>query len=259
MIRQGIVNKWFSTTALLMLLLLLGGCGSNPAKEKDPEKEQIEKIVITNVRLAGIYLQRGQLSFAKEKADKAYATDPNNSAANNMLGILNWRLKAYDEADYYFSRAVRLQPDNALAANNYGAFLCDQGKIDKSVKYFDKAAANPLYDQRSQAMNNAGRCLMKKPDPVRAEQYFRKTLTFDNKDPEALYQLARISYDSKRTLTARGFLQRYFDTGSQSAESLYLAVRVEHAMGNKRMAIRYARRLKDQYPKSPEASRVKIR
>lgn len=252
-------NKWISITGGMVLLLLVAGCGYKPVKEKDPEKEQTEKIVITNVRLAGIYLQRGQLSFAKEKADKALAADPNSSEANNMMGILSWRLKAYDDADHYLNRAVRLQPDNALAANNYGAFLCDQGKIDKSIKYFDKAAANPLYEQRSQAMNNAGHCLMKKPDLVRAEQYFRKTLTFNARDPEALYQLAKISYDTKRMLTARGFLQRYFETGSQSAESLYLAVRVEYSMGNKRLAIRYARRLKDQFPKSPEASRVKIR
>ena len=252
-------NRLASISGVMVLLLLLAGCGSNPSKERDLEQEQKDKIVVTNVRLAGIYLQRGQLTFAKEKADKALATDPNSSEANNMMGILSWRLKAYDEADHYLSRAVRLQPDNALAANNYGAFLCDQGKIDKSVKYFDKAAANPLYEQRSQAMNNAGRCLMKKPDLVRAEQYFRKTLTFNARDPEALYYLAKISYDTRRTLTARGFLQRYFETGSQSAESLYLAVLVENSMGNKRLAIRYARRLHDLYPKSPEAARVKIR
>ena len=71
--------------------------------------------------------------------------------------------------------------------------------------------------------------------------------------------LAKISYQTKRTLTARGFLERYFATGRQTAESLYLAVRVENAMGNKRLAIRYARRLKDAFPTSPEASRVKIR
>jgi type IV pilus assembly protein PilF len=249
-------------SALIVLLvsaLLLGACGSKPSEQKKRDQAAKDKLVITNVRLAGIYLQRGQLNFAKEKADKAIEADPSSSMANNMMGILSWRLKEYDNADRYFRRAVRYGPDNALAANNYGAFLCDMGKIDDSLEYFDRAAENPYYEKRSGAMTNAGRCLMKKPDSQKAETYFRRALKYNANEAEALYYLAQISYDTNRTLTARGFLERYFATGSQSAESLYLAVRVENAMGNKRLAIRYARRLKDQYPTSPEASRVKIR
>lgn len=244
---------------LIILLLALTACSAKPAYRANASSEELDKIVITNVRLAGIYLQRNQLNFAKEKADKAIAADPNSSIANNMMGILSWRLKEYDKAERYFHKAVRLKPDNALALNNFGAFLCDRGEIDRSIKYFDKAAENPLYEKRAHALTNAGRCLYKKPDLEKAELYFRRALKFNRNDAEALLHLAKISYQTKRTLTARGFLQRYHDTGQQTAESLYLAVRVENAMGNKRLAIRYARRLKNSFPTSPEAARIKIR
>ena len=256
---RGFSKHQFALALLLVPVLLMSACSGKPSEQKQRDQAALDKLVVTNVRLAGIYLQRGQLNFAKEKADKAIEADPKSSMANNMMGILSWRLKEYDEADKYFRRAVRYKPDNALAANNYGAFLCDMGKVDDSLEYFDRAAENPYYEKRSQAMTNAGRCLMKKPDPQKAEIYFRRALKFNAKEPEALYYLAQINYDANSTLTARGFLERYFATGSQSAESLYLAVRVENAMGNKRLAIRYARRLKDRYPTSPEASRVKIR
>jgi type IV pilus assembly protein PilF len=254
-----VVRYQLGLIILLVFTLVLGGCGSKPSEQEQRDQAALDKLVTTNVRLAGIYLQRGQLNFAKEKADKAIEADPKSSMANNMMGILSWRLKDYDAAEKYFHRAVKYKPENALAANNYGAFLCDIGKIDQSLKYFDSAAQNPYYEKRSQAMINAGRCLMKKPDMEKASEYFRNALKYNAKESEALYYLAKINYESNRTLTARGFLTRYFETGSQSAESLYLAVRVESAMGDKRMAIRYARRLKDQYPTSPEASRVKIR
>lgn len=249
----------FRAVVLFTSVTLLSACSSTPSAQKKNEIEQTSKVVATNVRLATIYLQRNQLNFAMEKAETALKADPKNSDANNMMAILSWRLKEHKEADKYFRKAVQLKPDNSSALNNYGAFLCDRGKIDRSLKYFDRAVDNPLYKSRSQALTNAGRCLVKKPDAKKAEVYFRRALKFNPNESEALLQLAKLSYESDRLLTARGFMQRYLGTGRKSAESLYLALRIENAMGNKREAIGYARELQQKFPTSTEASRVKIR
>jgi type IV pilus assembly protein PilF len=240
-------------------MTILSACSSTPSAQEQSEIEQTRKVVATNVRLATIYLQRNQLSFAKEKAETALKADPKSSDANNMMAILSWRLKEYDKADKYFRKAIWLQPNNSSALNNYGAFLCDRGKIDQSLQYFDRAVENPLYGSRSQALTNAGRCLVKKPDAKKAEAYFRRALKFNRNESEALLQLAKLSYQSNRLLTARGFMQRYLGTGRKTAESLYLALRIENAMGNKQEAIDYARELQQKFPTSTEASRVKIR
>lgn len=244
---------------LLFAMTFLSACSSTPSGQEQNEKAQTDKVVATNVRLATIYLQRNQLNLAKKKAEKALKADPKSSDANNMMAILSWRLKEYDTADKHFRKAVWLQPNNSSALNNYGAFLCDIGKIDQSLQYFDRAVDNPLYKSRSQALTNAGRCLIKKPDAKRAEAYFRRALKYNRNEAEALLQLARLSYKSGRLLTARGFMQRYLGTGRKTAESLYLAVRIENAMGNKQEAIGYARELQQKFPTSTEASRVKIR
>lgn len=244
---------------LVVALTLVSACSSKSAKKTKKSSEQVNAIVATNIGLATIYLQRNQLGFAKEKADKALQADPDSSYANNMMALLQWRLKQYDEAEKYFRRAVELQSSNSSALNNYGAFLCDRGEIDRSLQYFDRAVENPLYGNRSQALTNAGRCLVKKPDAKKAEAYFRRALKFNRNESEALLQLAKLSYQSDRMLTARGFMQRYVETGRKTAESLYLALRIENAMGNKRVAIRYARQLQREFPTSIEASRVKIR
>lgn len=244
---------------LFAAMTILSACSSTPSAQEQSEIEQTRKVVATNVRLATIYLQRNQLSFAKEKAETALKADPKSSDANNMMAILSWRLKEYDKADKYFRKAIWLQPNNSSALNNYGAFLCDRGKIDQSLQYFDRAVENPLYGSRSQALTNAGRCLIKKPDAKMAEAYFRRALKFNRNESEALLQLAKLSYQSNRLLTARGFMQRYLGTGRKTAESLYLALRIENAMGNKQEAIDYARELQQKFPTSTEASRVKIR
>lgn len=244
---------------LVISLTLVSACGSKPANKAKKTSEHTDKVVATNVRLATIYLQRNQLNFAQEKAEQALQANPESSPANNMMALLQWRLKQYDEAEKYFRRAVRLQPSNSSALNNYGAFLCDRGKIDRSLQYFDRAAGNPLYKKPSQALTNAGRCLIKKPDAKKAEIYFRRALRFNRNESEALLQLAKLSYQSGRLLTARGFMQRYSNSGKKTAESLYLALRIENAMGNKRAAINYARQLQQKFPTSTEASRVKVR
>lgn len=244
---------------LVVALVLVSACSSKPSNKAKKDSEQLNRVVATNVRLASIYLQRNQLGFAKEKADRALQANPDSSHANNMMALLQWRLKQYDEAEKYFRRAVRLLPSNSSALNNYGAFLCDRGKIDRSLQYFDRAVENPLYKKPSQALVNAGRCLVKKYDTKKAETYFRRALKFNRNEPEALLQLAKLSYRSDRILTARGFIQRYLGTGRKTAASLYLALRIENAMGNKRTAIDYARQLQRKFPTSTEASRVKIR
>ena len=258
--RKSIFRKSVSgIIALLVAATFLSACSSNPSKKAQKNTEQTSKIVATNIRLATIYLQRNQLNFAKEKADRALQANPNSSHANDMLALLKWRLLQYEEADKYFRKAVRLQSSNSSALNNYGAFLCDRGKIDQSLQYFDRAVQNPLYKNRSQALTNAGRCLVKKPDAEKAKAYFRRALEFNRNESEALLQLAKLSYQSDRMLTARAFMQRYLGTGRKTAESLYLALRIERAMGNKRAAIRYARKLQQEFPASTEASQVEIR
>ncbi|MFQ5545314.1 MAG: type IV pilus biogenesis/stability protein PilW, partial [Acidiferrobacterales bacterium] len=170
---------------------------------------------------------------------------------------LQWRLKENDAAESHFRRALKSQPDNSEARNNYGAFLCERGEVDKAVKQFELALADPLYTTPAQANLNAGLCLMKKPAPVAAESYFREVLKLDPKRKEALYQMAKISYDSGETYSARGFIQRFFEVANDTPESLLLAVRIEGKLRAKDAEASYALRLRGKFPDSPEAQELR--
>jgi type IV pilus assembly protein PilF len=173
-----------------------------------------------------------------------------------MMALLQWRLKQYDEADRYFRRAVNASNGLPEAENNYGVFLCDRGDSAKALRLFDKVAANPLYKSPAAALENAGMCLMRKPAPLAAEKYFRDALAANPNQARSLLQMARISYDRGNALSARGFMQRFFQVSEDTAESLLLAARIERALHNRDAEASYVVRLRGKFPTSNEAQQL---
>lgn len=249
------MNARLLKSATLVLFAILAGCASSA--ERRAEQEKTNKRAETHVMLGASYLQRGQLEIAKEELEKALKEAPDNSQANNIMAVLQWRLKNYDGAERLFRRALDSDEKNPSAQHNYGAFLCDRGRLDEGVRHFDAAAGNPLYAYTAEVNLNAGVCLMKKPAPAAAEKYFREALRVNPKLSGALYQMARLSLDSGQHLQARGFIERYFQSAEDTPETLLLAVRIEHALGNKNAEASYTLRLRSKFPDSPETGQLR--
>ena len=240
--------------ALTMLVLAAALAGCVSSAERSAEAARKQRLIETQVQLGAGYLQRDQPELALENFKKALELDPDHPQANNMMALLQWRLKSHDEAEKYFRKALRAREnDTPEVWNNYGAFLCDRGRYDESVKWFEKAAGTPMYRAAAGAYENAGSCLMRKPAPAAAEKYFREALGLDPNLPKSLQQMAQISYDAGRALSARGFMQRYFQAVGDTPEALALAVRIERALGNKNDEASFALRLRGKFPDSAEA------
>ncbi len=235
-------------------MVSLLGCASSA--ERKAEQGRKDKRAETHVLLGANYMQRGQLDVAKEELEKALAESPDNSQANNIMAVLQWRLKNYSEAERLFRKSLNSDPKNSSAHHNYGAYLCEHGKLDEGVRHFDIAAKDQLYPYTAEVYLNAGVCLMKKPAPKAAEAYYRDALRVNPKLPGALFQMAKLSFDSGQSLSARGFLERYFQAGPDSPESLLLGVKIEHALKNKNAEASYALRLRSKFSDSPEAAQV---
>lgn len=233
------------------ILLLMSACASSG--EREAERERVEKLVQTYTQLGGAYLQRGQLDVAREELTKALKLDPANGPANNVMAVLQWKLKNFREAEEHFRTSLDTDAKSSSAHHNYGAFLCDRGRLDEGARELEKAANDPLYPLAAEVNVNAGICMLKKGSARVAEQYFREALRGNPQQARALYELAKISLESGEPLPARGFLQRYFQVGTETAESLYLAVRIERSLKNRETEANYAVRLHEKFPDSPEA------
>lgn len=240
---------------LLLVALVLVGCAST--KEQAASAERIQRQIDTNIQLGEEYIRRKKWEYARERLDAALAIDSDNSQANNAMGLLMWKLKEMDKAEIYLQKAADLDPKDANAQNNLGVFLCQQGKLDDAVARFDMAIENPLYKTPAKANLNAGLCLMKKYDTNKAAKYFRAALKEDSKLSGALSAMAKISYESKKYLQSRAFLQRYFEVGKDTPEILLIAIKTEKKLGGRDEEASYRIRLKGKFPDSREANLIR--
>lgn len=237
----------------VLVLALLAGCVST---EPELSEAQRGSLVRTHVQLANGYLQRGRVEIARENLEKALALEPDDPDANNMMGVLQWRLKEHAAAERHFKRAVRGDRKNAEAQNNYGAFLCERGRVEEAETWFRRASENPMYRTPARANENAGLCFFREGSREKAERYFREALRLNPRLPASLLRMARITFESGRALSARGFIERYFQVAPDTPEALLLAVQIERALKNKDQEASYAVRLRGKFPSSPEAEQL---
>jgi type IV pilus assembly protein PilF len=243
---------------ILALLLVAGLAACSSPAERLAEQERRQRLADTHTQLGVSYLQRGQLEAAKENLDKAIELVPDSVQINNMMALLQWRLRNYAEAEKHFRKALYDDSGkgNSDGWNNFGVFLCERGQFEAAEQAFQRALADPLYKTPAEANVNAGMCQMRKPSPAAAEKYFRAALDMNPRQARALVEMARLSFNAGRTLSARAFIDRYFLNGEDTPEVLLLAAKIEGALGNRDAEASYAVRLRGKFPESNEASQL---
>ena len=230
---------------------ILGGCATNQINDSAPSHEP-DKIAQLNMELGLAYMETNDNERALKKFKKAIQIDPQFSDAHNAIAILYSRLGEDDKAGMHFEKAVQLAPDDSRALNNYGQYLCSHGKREKADTMFDKALKNPLYQTPEFAHLNAGICAREHQDIEQAEIHFRAALKQNPYLTPALFQMADLSHSLKRFLPARGYIERYAEAAKHNARSLWLAVRIERALGDVDAEASYALRLKNNFPDAQE-------
>lgn len=245
--------KAIQISILVSLLLVLNACVSASNK---PDLVNKKKAAEANVSLATAYLKRGQLGAANEKILKALEQNPRSMAANNTYALLLTELGEKEKAEHYYKKAIGYNDSNSDVRNNYGTFLCAQGRYKEGIAQFNRALLDPLYETPEFAYANAGACLIKVPDLARAETYLRKALMRDKNLPLALYQMAQLNYLSGRFTLAKSYLDRYFQVAAKSSQTLWLGIRLAWQMRDEALANNYALVLRNQYPDSIETQKL---
>jgi type IV pilus assembly protein PilF len=85
-----------------------------------------------------------------------------------------------------------------------------------------------------------------------AEEFFQRALRLDPDEPEALLNLGQIRYKQGNLDEARKLVSRYNKLLNPTAESLWLALRVERKLGQRVAEQSYANQLRRRYPASAE-------
>ncbi len=235
---------------LSLALLLLSACATSST---DAPQTGNQKAAEINVQLGVNYLSKGEYKLADEKLRRALKQDPSSATANWVFALLQERLGENDVAEKHFRKAISLDPKDSKAHNNYGTFLCNQNRVLEAEKEFLRAVENPLYAEASSAYANAGTCMLKIPDKVKAEAYFQKSLDRNASQRSALYQMGLLSFERREYDHASFYFQKYETVAKHNSKSLWMAYQTEVNLGNQGKAENYAHQLKRSFPASPEA------
>ncbi|QSA96962.1 type IV pilus biogenesis/stability protein PilW [Methylococcus sp. EFPC2] len=236
-----------------LLVLGFGACSSETVKHDPNEPSASEIYVRKGIR----YMEEGQLNVALSDFKHATELDDRNALAHNALGVLYERLANPDEAGSHYQRALDLDEENFDIRNNYGRFLCTQGKYEQALELLRKIIDSKLYDTPWVGLTNAGLCARSAGQREQAEDYLRRALERNPTFPPALLEMARLSLESGQHLSARAFLQRYESVAERDAASLWLGMQVEHALGNRDAAAEYYKALLARFPDSREAQQAR--
>jgi type IV pilus assembly protein PilF len=241
----------------LFFLLLLTACAQQPVESPsanaDAQKSEVAGRAKVHTELGASYYERGQYAIALEELNEAIAADPGYGPAYNTAGLVYMELKEDAAAEKNFQQALRLNAQDSDTHNNYGLFLCSRGRAAEGLNHFQTALKNPLYATPQKALTNAGVCSRKLNDDKAAEAHFVKALQLEPSNAVALYHLADIHFKRGQLDDAREYLARQHQLAAPTAQSLWLAVRIERKLGDRNAEASYGLQLRKKFPGSPEA------
>lgn len=242
--------------AVIVAGAFLGACASQQPKDPYDETET-QKAVISNTSLGLEYMNRGQYEVALGKLKKAVKQDPNYAPAQTVLAVLYERIGEQDLAGRHYKKAYEASPKDGDVNNNYGVYLCKTGKPDQAIRHFLTALDDPFYSSPSIALSNAGSCALSSGDYASADEFLRRALKLEPDQPDALMNMAKMSFEQKNYLSARAFMQRYEAVGEHGAETLLLAYKIEVASNNAKAANTYKLMLEHNFPDSDQTAEVR--
>jgi len=215
---------------------------------------QNEKASKINVQLGIGYYNQNNLEQANEKLIKALAQDPKSSQAHYAYAVLQNRFLDKEKTEFHFRKAVELDPKNSEALSNFGAYLCNDGRIKESEKYFLQAVKNPLYKSPEIAYTNAAVCLLKldPPENETAITYLQRALALRNNYTPALINIAELSFADQNYDLTRVYLERFHLVTEPTPRSLWLDIRNMLKINDTDRASELAAKLKNDFPDSAE-------
>lgn len=213
-----------------------------------------ELAAMDRIALAEHRLRSGQYAEAEDEAKAALKLDPKSADAYTLLAVIAGQRGQGAQAGDYYAKAVELAPARGSVLNNYGAWLCGNGRAVESLAWFDRALADPGYATPASARANAGSCAVDAGQLGRAERDLRLALAQDPTNATALAAMARSAFGGGRYLEARAFSQRRLAAAPPTAESLRLASQIEQKLGDNQASARYLQQITAQFPQGTAQS-----
>ena len=236
-------------------LFALGGCATTPPRELRTESDQTdaERRARLRLELAGLYFGRGQAATALDALKRALAAKPDLPEAYSLLGLVYASLGENALADDSFQRALRLAPRDGDTMHNFGWYLCQQRRYGEADAQFAGALAQPTYREPVRTLLAQGVCLARAGRWADAERTLARSYELDPGNPVTAYNLSDVLLQRAAVERARVYIARVNAAPDYTtAQSLWLALRIERRLGDVARMQDLARQLRERFAQSSE-------
>ncbi|MFT3719941.1 XrtA/PEP-CTERM system TPR-repeat protein PrsT [Pseudorhodoferax sp.] len=166
------------------------------------------------VRLHSTLLQAGKAAEAARVADNWLQTQPKDVAVPLYLADRAMTDKRLDDAERYYLRIVKQQPNHALAYNNL-AWISGELKRDAAVSYAEKA--NAIAPNQPAFMDTLATLLAARGDYAKAIELQTKVLKMQGSNDLFKLNMAKIYAQAGRKDEARKLLDELAQLGDKFA------------------------------------------
>lgn len=254
--------------ALLMLVLaaVLAGCSTTTTQREgvptDSTRDRVtasdepdaQKRARARMELASAYFGRGQMTTALDQVKLAIAADPQYGEAFNLRGLIYANLGDNALAEESFRRSLQINPRDFDAMHNFGWYLCQQKRYGESTVLFNQALAQPQYRGAARTLLAQGVCLAFAGQLPESEAMLTRAYELDPTNPFTATNLSEVLYRRGEFERARFYVRRVNALPDvSSAQTLWLAVRIENKLGNRQGANELGGQLRRRFPESREA------
>ena len=207
------------------------------------------------LELAAAYFAQGQFTTALDEVKQVLAIDSSLPDAHDLRGLIYAELKDDGLAEESFLRAIQLDTNNAGAMHNYGWFLCQRRRYAEAFTQFNRAIELPTYREVPRTLVAKGVCQANAGLLAEAEKTLSRAYQMDTGNPVAAMNLALVLYRQGEYERARFYVRRVNAVPELvNAETLWLAARIEHRLGNRGGVNEFGRELLQRFPQSREAA-----
>lgn len=261
----GLFLRFLPALMLLMAWLSLAGCVTRtvdsrgqvvtrtdiPTPSDEPEKHRRARI---RLELASNYFEAGQTAVALDEVKQALATDPDYADAHNLRGLIYLQLNDHAQAEDGFRRALALRPQDASILHNQAWLLCQQRRYAEADAQFERALANPAYSARGKTLMAQGLCQDRAGQDAKAVATLLKAYELDARNPIVAYNLSSLLSRRGEHQRAQFYIRRLNNSEWANAESLWLGIKIERAVGDAVAQEQLASQLSKRFPQSREQS-----
>ena len=225
------------------------------AKAQAPDESDMRRRSGVRLQLASAYFADGQYQTALEEVKRALDAEPTMAEAYNLRGLIYAALGETAPAEESFKRALELSPRDGDVMHNYGWFLCLNRRYPEAQALFVDALAQPRYRDATRTMLAQGVCEARAGQLAEAERTLQRAYAIEPTSSAIALNLAEVLFQRSEFERARFYIRRA-NTPPQNAtaQSLWLAARIEAKAGNPAAANDIGQQLVSRFPKSNQAA-----